>query len=633
MNTMYLGIGAVVILVILAGVFLMAKRRPTSGDKPAALSNRPKTLAEQQLELEQQRQQAASMPQAIAPAANVPSADDDLAAAQRHLAQHDYTAAANVLKQAIKNHPKRGDLQLQLLNVFAQAKNYDNFNRFYPQVLKLNDAQITQQANNLKSLMDEEQAFSQQTTSINAAAETKDELDFDLGFNEPTPTVTSTVSPVTLSNVSSSIDSDIDFDFDIGAPTSQTVNTNPAIDAIPNLTKEVALPDGGEISFDDFADFDLLSTTPTNQAIVAPTSPTVQNDGLEDFDLSFDDPAVSKAVSIAPMAQTPVAPQVTSESTEDFDFNFDEPAVSEPVSIAPVAQTPAPQATTETVEDFDFNFDEPMLNAATVQQPVTPSISPSVSTKNDDVMFDDFDMDFDSSSAQSTSSAMESATTSSTPLDSQAQPKSANTLADESFDMDFDLDEPKAESPTIQLVSDTVVTTPTPVASQPVQNTDFDDFDLSFDEPASVAEQPQSSPVAPEIITPTNNLSVDDEFSFDDDLTLEVPTDNSVLNVADAPALDTTDLVDQSTQLAEPVTQTPTTEVPLAPVTSTSAPALDDAFDLLKDIDTTQLNIDLAEQYVHLGEYDSAKRLLDEVNVANTPQYQAKVQQLLEKIG
>ena len=55
--------------------------------------------------------------------------------------------------------------------------------------------------------------------------------------------------------------------------------------------------------------------------------------------------------------------------------------------------------------------------------------------------------------------------------------------------------------------------------------------------------------------------------------------------------------------------------------------------DRLKDIDTTQLNVELAEQYVNLGEYDSAKRLLDEISLSAHSQYEGKVQNLLEKIG
>ena len=38
---------------------------------------------------------------------------------------------------------------------------------------------------------------------------------------------------------------------------------------------------------------------------------------------------------------------------------------------------------------------------------------------------------------------------------------------------------------------------------------------------------------------------------------------------------------------------------------------------MIKDIDTDTLNVDLAEQYVNLGEYDSAKRLLDEIKDSN----------------
>ena len=53
----------------------------------------------------------------------------------------------------------------------------------------------------------------------------------------------------------------------------------------------------------------------------------------------------------------------------------------------------------------------------------------------------------------------------------------------------------------------------------------------------------------------------------------------------------------------EPLTNTDSTE------TNTSM----QPFEFVKQMDSVQLTLDLAQQYIDIGEYDSAKRLLQEV--------------------
>ena len=57
-----------------------------------------------------------------------------------------------------------------------------------------------------------------------------------------------------------------------------------------------------------------------------------------------------------------------------------------------------------------------------------------------------------------------------------------------------------------------------------------------------------------------------------------------------------------------------------------------DLFSMVDGLNTVQLNLDLASQYVKLGEYDSAKRLVAEITQA-TPQQEQQVTSLMDKIG
>ena len=66
-----------------------------------------------------------------------------------------------------------------------------------------------------------------------------------------------------------------------------------------------------------------------------------------------------------------------------------------------------------------------------------------------------------------------------------------------------------------------------------------------------------------------------------------------------------------------------------APVLEDLAAALDD----IKALDTATLNVDLAEAYINLGEYDSAKRLLDEVKDSEDTALLARIATLRQSIA
>lgn len=232
MDPIMIGIAAVVILVIVAGVFLMKKGNNQTTVDTQTEVKRPKTLAEQQRELELQRQ--SQMPSPAAP-----------------------------------NLPQTTLQAAQTLNLNAQA-------------------------NNLKTLVDEEQSINARSTAMTHTAEAvePDGLDFDLpGFKQDSdkpainstlhvvrPTVTQAAQPATLANgANSNADNELDFDFALDVPETKIAPVTPVPpETDPTTETTAAQSQSDEFTFDDF-DFDLPSKQPaTAETVAAPVleSPT-----------------------------------------------------------------------------------------------------------------------------------------------------------------------------------------------------------------------------------------------------------------------------------------------------------------------------------------------------------------------
>ena len=228
-----------------------------------------------------------------------------------------------------------------------------------------------------------------------------------------------------------------------------------------------------------------------------------------------------------------------------------------------------------------------------------------------------------------------------------AAPSADNNIADD-FDFDFELNAKPAVTVTptndatteaalsfdtsdikssSNLTSDAV--TSVPVASD--EATDIASFALD-DELLRQAEAASlAKPATPSVAEPVVDLAE-----------VNAPKPSDSLLISD----DMFDLSfdDSTTQAATPAnTQTTTTPIASPETTSiadkaslTTAPVVEDLseiLDVIKDIDTDTLNVDLAEQYVNLGEYDSAKRLLDEIKDSNNTALVERATALRQRIA
>lgn len=608
MDPIMIGIAAVVVLVIVAGVFLMKKGKSQTTVATQTQVKRPKTLAEQQRELELQRQSqmpspaAPELPQTTLQTAQTlntaESAQHELQAAEQLIQTQDYDGAITTLRRALKNHPSHSGLNFTLLNSYALAKDYQHFNSFYSEVLALNDADLTTQANNLKMLVDEEQSINARSTVMTHTPEAveSDGLDFDLpGFNKQEsdkpainstsqvamPSVTEMAQPATLANgASNNADDELDFDFALDVPETKPTPVTTATE--PTTETTAAQSQSDELTFDDF-DFDLPSKQPsTAETVAAPVleSPT-------EIFAPIDEPVT-----------TTLASKVNNEaiSDSDFDFDFSLPETQstptatavEPMLTSPTA---APSADNNIADDFDFDFD---LNA-----------EPAVTPTNDATT--EADLSFDASDTKASSNLTSDAAT------------SVPVASDEATDItSFDLDDELLR----QAEAATLATATTPSVAEPV-------VDL-----AEVKAPSQSDSL----------LISDDMFDFalDDDTTKVQDATSNVLVTEPTPSDDLIDLSfdDTATQATNQTTTTPTASIETTSIADeaslTTAPVVEDLsaiLDVIKDIDTDTLNVDLAEQYVNLGEYDSAKRLLDEIKDSNNPALVERAAELRQRIA
>ena len=492
MDPIMIGIAAVVILVVIAGVFLMKKGKNQTTVDTQTQVKRPKTLAEQQRELELQRQSQQPSPYA---APNLPQ---------------------STLQAA------------QTLNLNAQA-------------------------NNLKTLVDEEQSINARSTAMTHTAEAvePDGLDFDLpGFKQDSdkpainstlhvvrPTVTQVAQPANpVDGISSKADNELDFDFALDVPETKIA---------PLPTETTAAPSqSNEFTFDDF-DFDPPSKEPATAATVA--APALESP-TEIF-APIDEPVTTASASNVNNNNNAI-----SDSGFDFDFSLPEtqstPAAT---ATAPMLTTPtaAPSADNNIADDFDFDFE---LNAEPAVT-VTPTNDATTEAA----------LSFDTSDIKSSSNLTSDAVT------------SVPVASDEATDIaSFALDDELLR----QAEAASLAKPATPSVAEPV---------------VDLAEVN-----APK---PSDSLLISDDMfdlSFDDSTTQAATPANTQTTTTPIASPETTSIADKASLKTAPVVED-----------------LSAILDVIKDIDTDTLNVDLAEQYVNLGEYDSAKRLLDEIKDSN----------------
>ncbi|MGP9691192.1 FimV/HubP family polar landmark protein [Psychrobacter sp. AOP30-A2-5] len=433
----------------------------------------------------------------------------------------------------------------------------------------------------------------------------------------------------------------------IYATINQPENFNKVYDAIKTQSdpKSLALAD----------ELKALFSEEQNQ-VAAKEAPVEDNSHFEsiDFDLPInqidsknalsDQPATSEdnrstmlddSLSNSAVINTSYETSLTSDDVEDnFDLTLSD--LESNISASEATDTTPVTSSLEMTDDESLNTDNIDITDNDV----------AVSAEDNDLNdLSDFDFSFDSSEdtdAQATDSVIPD------------RPDSINeemTLEDDAFILDFDdlaTDVDKGVEETAEALS-----------INTVQNDEENDFTLSLDsldarnniETLTESE----APVLEENSDIDNFIIEEDRFeteSFEtegfENINLEAQSldnNDSEYNLAEesivtttAPLLfDDNSLLDNefdthsSTALSPVEDESPLTAEDAAETAEDFSSRFAADFDFVKSLDSTQVTLDLAGQYLQLGEYDSAKRLLNEVLIQGTSEQQNQAKVLLDR--
>jgi len=282
------------------------------------------------------------------------------------------------------------------------------------------------------------------------------------------------------------------------------------------------------------------------------------------------------------------------------------------------------------LSDFEFDFDsfDDTSNESSIDTNLSHDDNEKAVLKEDEFIldFDDLSADVDEDIAVTSKE------------DSNTEEHSIDTIQNSKDDFALSLDNLDTSDNIDTTLSDELPTTET--NSDDIDNFIFEDIDfennasenttlkensftdINLEEPllnddievndVSDVEESNIAPATP--LRFDDNTLIDDDFNIDDaDSLFDAPLATTPISTA-APVESDTPVTPQETESAEDFSSRFTAD-----------------FDFVKSLDSNQVTLDLADQYLQLGEYDSAKRLLNEVIAQGTSEQKQQAQLLLER--
>ena len=260
-----------------------------------------------------------------------------------------------------------------------------------------------------------------------------------------------------------------------------------------------------------------------------------------------------------------------------------------------------------TDSDFDFELSEHSL--ASTEAPTDDATDDSFnSSLNELSLEDDFVLDLNSDADTNNVINNAPATTETTYLD------------DDHLTLSLHSDDVSNETPEqIEIQHSIVEDNFEDFSFEDISIEDANIEDISAEEIDIIKNESDASSTAPTTLRFDDDTVIDDDFDFDS-LSLSESTTASTPVEVDSEYANTH--IDNAIDIA-PAADTSSTE------DFSSRFAAD--FDFVKSLDSNQVTLDLAGQYVQLGEYDSAKRLLNEVIAKGNSEQQQQAQRLLDR--
>lgn len=367
-------------------------------------------------------------------------------------------------------------------------------------------------------------------------------------------------------------------DFDL--PASQVNNTSTVHDKVIAEDSAVSLidtPTEKPVLSDDFSD-------------VNPTAENVDDTfelTLNDLENGDDEPTTTR---IMPVSQVDIA--------EEENLALDDNNVTSTIQD-------------DDISDFDFGLDLPEQTDNNANSSVNAAITDSAA---EDAILEDEDFVLDFADLETGVEADTNQATNEATIDASQNSEDDFTLSlddiDESLSTDNSLENAQ---PTLEENNDLsdFVLEENNFKDNEFENNSFEGLELDTTTQDTRIEESSITPTAPLMFD--DNTVIDDDFDFDslaDASTATMPV-NAEHDVSTVESESATDNAVETTE------------------DFSSRFAAD--FDFVKTLDSNQVTLDLAGQYLQLGEYDSAKRLLNEVMTQGTSEQQQQAQVLLDR--
>ncbi|MGE6245108.1 FimV/HubP family polar landmark protein [Psychrobacter proteolyticus] len=408
----------------------------------------------------------------------------------------------------------------------------------------------------------------------------------------------------------------------------------------PTAVQELVTEDN-QASFDAL-DFDLSTTDQVDDAAEIAEHPVVEDSHDAVIDKPIDSPVFSNEIDdINPNTEN--AEDSFDLTLSDLEEDFNEPDADNEAHVTPLSITDNDNLHTSTsdsadtikndnviedhdLSDFEFDFDAP-TETTSIETSDVPDVRDS--TNETLALEDDFILDFDDLSADADKDIVVT-------NDGDTNTQEYSIDATQSSEDDFALSLESLDT------SDNINTTSNDVLPATENNDNIDNFifeDIDFADNTSenlslkddifadinleetlLKDETEITDVEESNIAPDEPLVfddsklIDDNFDLDDTSSLfDSPSDTEPVSTA-APVEAETSVPTQDTESAEEFS---------------SRFAAD--FDFVKSLDSNQVTLDLAGQYLQLGEYDSAKRLLNEVIAQGNSEQKQQAKLLLER--
>lgn len=586
-------IAIVVLIIILALVFMLMRRNQADADVfedepllPSKTEHTDSAMANQPTPMDLAEQ-------------NVPSPQFGVVAKQL-MAQQRFDDAEAELLRGIHSQPNNTQLKLDLLNLYAQTSNINKFNQTYAQVQQSGDTGIISEAKHLKSLIDAEiqtrhQSESKPEPSVQSVTSDDDTpLDFNAGnidnaldFGNEQPVAQQPMAQTTVAQTSDDAFNDNafsleDLEADLLDTTSDTTST-----------LDLDINDDAGLTGDDDLTFDLDDS-----------KPTAENDGL-DFDFGIESTEEDHTIatqSDQPSLQTDTNDDLTAltdtlDTSDDLSFDLSEDDV---VSDNLVSDVESADLSFDIESDFDLNTEVDATESAVVRDA-------NIQDANEVVVNDVSEISADALTTD--------------------QGNEDDSSLDDSLDFDLgsldDLDGLDSLDDDASKVASDSAATHLDDTTELSNEFDLSDFGLDDDlitqddssQPSqSLNQQPQQPSQQP------SQQDSDDRQAFDLGMDLDFDT-------ADVSS------VQSDVKAQEPSISDLTPTDPDANVASDKSNLVDLSELDVSDLDNAQITMDLAGQYIELGEYDSARRLLNEITQSANEPYLNQAKDLLAQIN